>query len=106
MTAKLSLVAAFVLLGGASALAQTDATATSSKVATDAQGKALIGAPLGFNPAADAGEVEGDAETLFVIESGTAKQAGAWTEADRQACSASGGIELEISAGRIACFNL
>ncbi len=113
MTHRFLATATVVLLGcgGAYAQAVTAPAAsatpapTSKTVATDAQGKALIGASIGFNPAA-AGGTGGDAETVFVLETGNMKPAGEWTAADRKACSDSGGIELPVSAGRLACFRL
>ena len=47
-----------------------------------------------------------DTESLFVIESGFQKDAAAWTADDSAACKSRGGVELPISAGRIACFLL
>jgi hypothetical protein len=115
MTRKLSIAAAIVLLGATSALAQTTATPTAAKnmveptsttVATDAQGRALIGAPLSYNSGAGTAGIDDEAETVFVIEGGTVKGSGEWTAADRKACKDAGGIELPISAGRVACFRI
>lgn len=117
MTHTLLTAATVVLFSSGAAFAQT-ATApavtpaaattpapTSSTVRTDAQGKSLIGASIGFNPSATAGNDE-NAETVFVLETGNMKPAGEWTAADRKACSDLGGIELPVSAGRVACFRL
>jgi len=103
MTRKLSIAAALILMS--SAVAMAESTPTSSSVATDAEGKGLIGAPLSYNPSAEGGN-EGNPDTLFVIDTSSAKSSAEWTEADRKACKDSGGIELPISAGRIACFAL
>ncbi len=109
MSIKLSLVSAFLLVGTVSAHAQS-ATApatpepTSKTVATDAQGRTLIGAPLQYNPAVSG--ADGDAETLYILNDGTVKQSGAWGEEDRKACKASGGIEIPLPAGRIGCIRL
>lgn len=100
-----STAAAIILISATAALAQTATAPTSSKVATDTEGKSLVGAPLSFNPSAEGGN-EGKPDTLFVIETGSVKSAAEWSEADRNACKASGGIELPVSAGRIACFAL
>jgi len=84
---KLSLVSALILMGTASAFAQT-ATApttpepTSKIVATDAEGRALIGEQLQYNP-----NVSG-------------------ADGDSKACKASGGIEIPLPAGRIGCIRL
>ena len=114
MTPKLKIAVAFVLLSGTSAFAQTTATPsatatvepTSTTVATDAQGRALIGAPLQYNSSVGSTGIDGEAETVFVIEGGTVKGSGEWTDADRKACKDAGGIELPISAGRVACFRI
>ncbi len=106
---KLSLVSALILMGTASAFAQT-ATApttpepTSKIVATDAEGRALIGEQLQYNP--NVSGADGDSETIYVLNDGTVKQSGAWGEADRKACKASGGIEIPLPAGRIGCIRL
>ncbi len=106
MTNKITLLSAIVIcgtLGGISQIASA-AEPTSKTVATDAQGKSLVGAPLGYNPAA--GDPEGDSDTVYVLNDGTVKQSGAWSEADRAACKASGGIEIPLPAGRIGCIRL
>lgn len=130
MSVKISLAAAILFAGTFAASAQTATTDTSSapavaastpvaaptanpddfttapgKVVSNEQGKLLIGAPLGTSyresePLSDGGD------TLFVIESGNLKESGAWTAADREACAASGGIELPLPGGRVGCFNL
>lgn len=112
MTTKFTLIAAFVLLGSTSAMAQSNAPAaenpvqpTSKTVATDSQGRALIGAPLGYNSSGAAG-IDDSSETVFVIQNGTVKPSGEWTQVDREACKAAGGLEIPISAGRTACFRL
>lgn len=107
MTLKVTTIAALVALTTTPVFAQTAANTpepTSTTVATDAQGRALIGAPLGYNAAS--GGIGGEAETLFVIDGNNMKPAGEWTASDRKACSDSGGIELPVSAGRVACFRL
>lgn len=111
-THKLTLVSAFILLGSASAMAQTAGAAapttpapTSTTVATDAQGRSLIGANIQYNPAVS-GANSGETETLYVLEDGTVKKSGEWGEADRAACKASGGVEIPLPAGRIACIRL
>lgn len=117
MTHKILTAATIVLLSGSAAFAQsttapsapaasaTPPAPTSSTVRTDEQGKSLIGAPLGFNVTATGGD-DGTPETVFVLDTGKLKPAGEWTAADRKACSDSGGIELPVSAGRVACFRL
>lgn len=107
MTNKFSLLSALVICGSFGAFAQIASAAepTSKTVATDAQGKTLVGAPLGYNPAAGNPD-EGDGDTVYVLSDGTVKQTGAWSEADRQACKASGGIEIPLPAGRIGCIRL
>lgn len=119
MTTKLSLVSTFILVGTVSAHAQTPAAPaapapaaaapttpepTSKTVATDVQGRSLIGAQLQYNPAVTA--ADGDPETLYFLNQGTVKQTGAWGEEDRKACEASGGIEIPLPAGRVACVRL
>lgn len=106
MTNKFSLLSAIVICGSFGAFAQIASAAepTSKTVATDAQGKTLIGAPLGYNSAA--GDPDGDGDTVYVLNDGTVKQTGAWSEADSQACKASGGIEIPLPAGRIGCIRL
>jgi len=89
----------------AEAAVATTPAPTSTTVRTDEQGKTLIGAPLGINIAATGGD-DGTPETVFVLDTGKLKPAGEWTAADRKACSDSGGIELPVSAGRVACFRL
>lgn len=112
MKTTYSLIAAIVLFGTTGVMAQSNAPAaqnpvqpTSKTVATDAQGRALIGAPLEFNAAGAAGTAD-NTETVFVIQNGTVKPSGEWTQADSQACKAAGGLEIPISAGRTACFRL
>lgn len=111
-THKMTLVSAFILLGSASALAQTAGAAapttpepTSKTVATDKEGRSLIGANLQYNPAVSAADA-GEAETIFVLNDGTVKDSGEWAEDDRKACKASGGIEIPLPAGRVACIRL
>jgi len=109
MKTKFSLVSAFILMGSASAFAQsatepTTPEPTSKTVATDAEGRTLIGERLQYNPNVSA--ADGDAETLYILNDGNVKQSGAWGEADRQACKASGGIEIPLPAGRIGCIRL
>ena len=109
MTTKLSLVSAFILIGSASAYAQSAAAPatpepTSKTVATDAQGRSLIGAPLQYNPAVSG--IDGEPDTLYILHEGAVKQSGAWGEADSQACKASGGVEIPLPAGRVGCIKL
>ena len=42
---------------------------------------------------------------LFVIAPSAIKPSAAWTDAERAACTASGGEIVEITAGRSACLN-
>jgi len=111
-THKLSLVSAFILLGSASALAQsaeapapTTPEPTSTTVATDTEGRALIGENLVYNPAVTPDDA-GDAETLYVLNDGTIKDSGEWAADDSKACKASGGIEVPLPAGRMGCIRL
>lgn len=109
MTTKLSLITAFILMGSASAFAQTAAAPTTPEptskiVATDAEGRALIGESLQYNP--NVSGADGEAETLYILNDGTVKQSGAWGEDDRKACEASGGIEIPLPAGRVGCIRL
>ena len=106
------LIAALVLVGTTGAMAQSNAPAapnpvqpTSKTVATDSEGRALIGAPLEYN-ASGAPSAAENSETVFVIQNGTVKPSGEWTQADSQACKAAGGLEIPIAAGRTACFRL
>ena len=82
-----------------------DFTAPPSKIVSDTRGKLLIGAPLSqsYRESAPLSDSE---DTLYVIDSGNLKEAGAWTAADSQACKASGGVELPLPGGRVACFDL
>jgi len=109
MMTKLSLVSTLILMGSASAFAQsatkpTTPEPTSKIVATDAEGRTLIGEQLQYNPNVSA--ADGDPETLYILNEGNVKQSGAWGEADREACKASGGIEVPLPAGRIGCIRL
>ena len=75
-------------------------------IETTAEAKALIGAPLDTSASGTSGEPEGDVGPLFVITENTVKPAAEWSAEDSAACKAAGGVELPISAGRIACINL
>lgn len=109
MTLKITALAALVCGLATPALAQTAVDPASLKVGpieSTAEAKALIGAPLDTTLSGGSGEAEGDIGPLYVIGGNNVKPAGEWTEADKKACDAAGGIELPISAGRIACIRL
>jgi hypothetical protein len=82
-----------------------DFTAPPSSIVSDARGKLLIGAPLEQSYRESEPLSDGQ-DTVYVIDSGNLKESGAWTAADSEACKASGGIEIPLPAGRIACFDL
>jgi len=55
--------------------------------------------------AADAPPAEEDV-SLYVVGDGTILPASEWGAADSEACKASGGVELPLPGGRIACFKI
>ena len=77
---------------------------TSRTVVTDAEGKNLIGAAIGYNAAA--GGSEGNPETVYVLDNTNVKKSGSWNATDSAACKASGGIEIPLPAGRVGCIRL
>lgn len=84
----------------------SDIEPASLRPLTEDDAKVLIGAPLDTTASGAAGDVEADVEEVFVIERSNIKPSGEWTQADAQACKASGGIELEINLGRMVCIQL
>ena len=111
MIRQLTLASALVLCASGFATAQDSGPVTLPSITTDELSEVLIGAPLLSNQekyelTQDPKYDVANDESLFVVEGGTVKDAGAWTAADSEACKNSGGIELPISAGRIACFKL
>ena len=109
MIDRISLVSTLILMGSTSAFAQTAAAPTtpeptSTTIATDKEGRLLIGEQLQYNPNVSA--ADGEAETLYILNDGNVKESGAWGEEDRKACKASGGIEIPLPAGRIGCIRL
>lgn len=99
----------FALIAGTAFVLATPALAQTSGIApieSTAEAQALIGAPLDTSASGGAGEPEGDVGPLFVITGNNVKPAGEWSEDDSKACKAAGGVELPISAGRIACISL
>ena len=103
---KIAAASAIALLA-LPAAAQNAGSGSVPTVTTPAEAKALIGAPLETNPpASEYTEETGDVGPLFVIDGNNVKPQGEWTAADRKACDDAGGVELPISAGRVACFRL
>lgn len=111
MIRQLALASAIVLCASGAAIAQESDTVTLPLITADELSEVLIGAPLlssqeKYELTQDPQYDVANDESLFVVEGGTVKDAGTWTAADSEACKNSGGIELPISAGRIACFKL
>jgi len=59
--------------------------------------------PLTVDPNAPDAE---EAVSLYVVGDGTILPASEWSAADSEACKTSGGIELPLPGGRIACFKI
>ena len=106
MLIKTTLIAAAAVMMALPALAQNQPSGKVAPIETTAEAKALIGAPLDTSLSGAGADPQGDTGPLYVIEGNNMKPAAEWTEADKKACDAAGGIELPISAGRIACIRL
>ena len=70
---------------------------------TPAQAATIVGTaqPSGLDAAPLEEEV-----TIYVVEEGTVLPASSWNQEQSDACKASGGVEIPLPAGRIACFKL
>lgn len=63
----------------------------------------IVNEPLSV--AADA-PAAGEDISLFVVGDGSVLPAETWSAADSEACKSTGGVELPLPGGRIACFKL
>lgn len=111
MIRRIAVLSAFALCLPTLVSAQEADLITLPQIAPEEVSKALLGAPLRtpeetYAITSDPAYDITDDESLFVVEGGTVKNADSWSAADSEACKSSGGIELPISAGRIACFKL
>ena len=59
--------------------------------------------PLTVDPNAPDAE---ESVSLYVVGDGTILPASEWSAADSEACKTSGGVELPLPGGRIACFKI
>jgi hypothetical protein len=70
---------------------------------TPAQASTLVGTST--TGAVNAAPLQEDV-TVYVVEEGTVLPASSWNQDQSDACKASGGVEIPIPGGRIACFKL
>lgn len=70
---------------------------------TPAQAATIVGTPQ--TSGLDAAPLEEDV-TIYVVEEGTVLPASSWNQDQSDACKASGGVEIPLPGGRIACFKL
>ena len=70
---------------------------------TPAQAATIVGTPS--NAGINADPLEEDV-TVYVVEDGTILPESAWNQQQRDACKASGGVEIPIPGDRIACIKL